>query len=321
MAFIKAISYYLPDRIITNEELCQDLDDPRIDSLAKQAGVRVRHIASPQQTASDLAVQAAGKLFEQYRINPADVGFVLYCTQCSDYQIPSSSCIIQDQLGIPVSAGAVTIDSGCSGFVYGLAIANSLIEAGVSDSVLFLTADTASKNLPHDDKNRMLFGDAAAATFIARDGIAEIGKFVLGTDGSGYDRLIIKNGGSRNRDRDGSEGDYVYMDGEAIFNFTMERVPPLITQVISCNGMDKELLDYYVFHQPNKFLLTMLRKICGIPKEKFYIDLEETGNTTSSSVPIGLANCIAGGTIHPGMNVMVSGFGVGLSWAGTVLKF
>lgn len=321
MAFIKAISYYLPDRIITNDELCQELNDPKIDSLSKQAGVRVRHVASPQQTASDLAIEAAKNLFDKHGISPADVGFVLYCTQCSDYQIPSSSCIIQDKLGIPVSAGAVTIDSGCSGYVYGLAIANSLIEAGVTDSVLFLTADTSSKNLPPTDKNRMLFGDAAAATFVARDGIAEIGKFVLGTDGSGYDKLIIKNGGCRNKVRDGSEGDYVYMDGEAIFNFTMEKVPPMITDVLSCNGMEKEQIDHYVFHQPNKFMLTMLRKICGIPKEKFHIDLEETGNTTSSSVPIGLADCIASETIHQGMNVMISGFGVGLSWAGTIIKF
>ena len=111
------------------------------------------------------------------------------------------------------------------------------------------------------------------------------------------------------------------MDGEAIFNFTMARVPPMITQVLARNGMSQDGIDYYVFHQPNKFMLTMLRKICGIPKEKFYINLEETGNTTSSSVPIGLADCIADGTIHPGMNVMISGFGVGLSWAGAVLKF
>lgn len=321
MAFIKALSYYLPEDVVTNEQLGQELDEPKIDALSKQAGIRVRHVAAPGQTATDMAVEAARKLFSQYGIHPSEIGFVLYCTQCSDYQIPSSSCIIQDKLGIPVSAGAVTIDSGCSGFVYGLAIANSLIEAGVADNVLFLTSDTSSKNLLPTDKNRMLFGDAAAATLIAKDGIAEIGKFVLGTDGSGYDKLIIKNGGSRHKVKDGSDGDYVYMDGEAIFNFTMARVPPMITQVLARNGMSQDGIDYYVFHQPNKFMLTMLRKICGIPKEKFYINLEETGNTTSSSVPVGLADCIADGTIHPGMNVMISGFGVGLSWAGTILKF
>lgn len=321
MAFIKALSYYLPEDVVTNEQLGQELDEPKIDALSKQAGIRVRHVAAPGQTATDMAVEAARKLFSQYGIHPSEIGFVLYCTQCSDYQIPSSSCIIQDKLGIPVSAGAVTIDSGCSGFVYGLAIANSLIEAGVADNVLFLTSDTSSKNLLPTDKNRMLFGDAAAATLIAKDGIAEIGKFVLGTDGSGYDKLIIKNGASRHKVKDGSDGDYVYMDGEAIFNFTMARVPPMITQVLARNGMSQDGIDYYVFHQPNKFMLTMLRKICGIPKEKFYINLEETGNTTSSSVPVGLADCIADGTIHPGMNVMISGFGVGLSWAGAVLKF
>lgn len=321
MAFIKALSYYLPERVLTNEELSQELNDPKIDSLSKQAGVIVRHIISPEQTSSDLAVSAAKKLFDENGIDPADIGFVLFCSQSSDYLIPSSSCIIQNKLGIPDTAGAVTIDSGCSGFVYGLAVANGLIESGVTENVLFLTADTSSKWMSADDKNRMLFGDAAAATLIAKDGIAEIGKFVLGTDGSGYDKLIIKNGASRNKARDGSAGDFVYMDGEAIFNFTIERVPPLVAQVLSRNGMSQELVDYYVFHQPNKFLLTMLRKLCGIPKDKFFIDLEETGNTTSSSVPVGLARSIAAGAVHQGMNVMVTGFGVGLSWAGTVLKF
>ena len=321
MAFIKALSYYLPERIVTNEELSLELNDPKIDSLSRQSGVIVRHVISPEQTSSDLAVLAAKKLFDENGIDPADIGFILFCTQSSDYLIPSSSCIIQDRLGIPVTAGTVTIDSGCSGFVYGLAVANSLIEAGVTENVLFLTADTSSKWLSADDKNRLLFGDAAAATLIAKEGIAEIGKFVLGTDGSGYDKLIIRNGASRNKVRDGSAGDYTYMDGEAIFNFTIERVPPLVREVLLSNGMSQELVDYYVFHQPNKFLLTMLRKICGIPKDKFFIDLEETGNTTSSSVPIGLANCISDGRIHQGMNVMVTGFGVGLSWAGTVLKF
>lgn len=321
MAFIKAISYYLPECVITNEELCQELHDPGIESLSKQAGVRVRHVADSKETSSDLAVKAANMLFNQYHINPVDIGFVLFCTQSSDYQIPSTSCIIQDQLGISTSAGAVSIDLGCSGFVYGLALANSLIEAGVTKNVLLLTADTPSQYLSPNDKNRMLFGDSAAATFLSKEGIAEIGKFVLGTDGSGYDKLIIKNGGSRNKVRDGSDGDYVFMDGEAIFNFTIERIPPMITEVLTRNGMDKEQIDFYVFHQPNKFMLTMLRKICGIPKGKFYINLEETGNATSSSVPIGLADCLTNGTIHNEMNVMISGFGVGLSWAGAILKF
>ena len=321
MAFIKAISYYLPECVITNEQLCQELHDPGVEALAKQAGVRVRHVASSKETSSDLAVRAAKMLFNQYNINPADVEFVLFCTQSSDYQVPSTSCIIQDRLGISTNAGAVSIDLGCSSFVYGLAIGNSLIEAGVTKNVLLLTADTPSQYLSPDDKNRMLFGDSAAATFLSGDGIAEVGKFVLGTDGSGYDKLIIKNGGARNRIRDNSDGDYVYMDGEAIFKFTMDRIPPMISEVLDRNGMNGEQLDYYVFHQPNKFMMTMLRKICGIPKEKFYINLEETGNAASSSVPIGLADCLANGTIHHGMNVMISGFGVGLSWAGAILKF
>lgn len=321
MSYIKSICYYLPEDVITNEQLCQELNDPQIEVLAKQAGVSRRHVAKPDETASDMAVSAARNLFRKYGIAPSQIDFVIFCSQCSDYQIPSSSCIIQDKLGIPTGTGAVTIDSGCSGFVYGLALAGSLVDSGTAGNVLLLTADTTSKFLPPQDKNRMLFGDAASAVLVAKDGFARIGKFVFGTDGSGYDKLIIRNGGSRHLDKDGTDGDYVYMDGEAIFSFTMDCVPPMIDAVCASNDIAKESVDYYVFHQPNKFMLNLLRQVCGISRERFYNDLKETGNTTSSSVPIGLANSIEGGVIHGGMSVMISGFGVGLSWAGTVLYF
>lgn len=171
------------------------------------------------------------------------------------------------------------------------------------------------------DKNRLLFGDAATATLIAKDGCAEIGKFEMGTDGSGYEHIIIRNGGCRQRLMDGTENDWFEMDGESVFKFTVDRLPMLINGTLEKNGIDKDNVDYYVFHQANKFMLNTIRKVNKIPKERFYIHLEESGNTTSSTVPIGLAKSIESSAIHNNMNVMVAGFGVGLSWAGTILKF
>lgn len=332
MAFIKAITYYLPKRVVTNDELEQQLGEVGgIASVVKSMGVSERHVAAEGETASDLAVKAAEKLFEENNLSPQNIDFLMFCTQGPDYFMPSTSCIIQDRLGIPTTAGAFGIDLGCSGFVYGLAIANSFVESGQAKNVLLLTADTTSKYIHSLDRNLALFGDAAAATIISSDGIAEIGKFSLGTDGSGYKQIIVKNGGWRNKQMTGAEyedkngniqrDDFFYMDGEAIFNFTVDHIPPLIESTLNKNEVSREDIDFYVFHQANKFMLNTLRKICAIPKDKFFVDLSDTGNTASSTVPIGLCKSLSNGAIQKGAKVMVAGFGVGLSWSGTILNF
>lgn len=332
MAFIKALTYYLPERIVTNQELEQQLAEVDvITSVIKTMGVNERHVASENETASDLAVKAARKLFEESRLSPKDIDFLLFCTQGPDYFMPSSSCIIQDRLDIPTTAGAFGYDLGCSGFVYGLAMANSFVESGLARNVLLLTADTTSKYIHPLDKNLALFGDAASATIISTEGIAEIGKFDLGSDGSGYEQIIIKNGGWRNKQLTGAtyedsngntrRDDYFYMDGEAVFNFTVDRIPLLIENTLKKNGVTREEINFYVFHQANKFMLNTLRKINSIPKDRFFVDLSDTGNTASSTVPIGLCKSISNSSIQKGMKVMVAGFGVGLSWASTILKF
>lgn len=332
MAFIKALTYYLPERIVTNEELEQQLAEVGgIASVVKSMGVIERHVANENETASDLAVKAAERLFNENEVSPKDIDFLMFCTQGPDYFFPSSACIIQNCLGIPTTAGAFGYDLGCSGFVYGLAMANSFVESGLAKSVLLLTADTTSKYIHPLDKNLALFGDAASATVISSEGMAEIGKVVLGTDGSGYEQLIIKNGGWRNKQLTGAayedgngntrRDDCFYMDGEAVFNFTIDRIPVLIEDTLKENCTTREDINYYVFHQANKFMLNTLRKINVIPKEQFFVDLSDTGNTSSSTVPIGLCKSLSNGSIQKGMNVMVAGFGVGLSWAGTILKF
>lgn len=329
MAYIKAITYYLPEKIVTNDQLESEIEG--ISLTAKTAGVESRRHASENETASDLAVKAAEKLFHEYGCNAESIDFVLFCSQSQDYFMPSSSCIIQDRLGIPTKAGAFGFDLGCSGFVYGLAIANSFVDSGLAKNVLLLTADTLSKYMHPSDKNRLLFGDAASATLITTEGIACIGKFEKGTDGSGYEHIIIRNGGNRHREQTGKcitdeSGNVHYednfdMDGEAVFNFTVERIPKLIEGCLGVNKIQKEDVGYYVFHQANKYMLNTLRKLNKLPKDGFFVDLSDTGNTTSSTVPIGLVKSLKDGFIHKDMNVMVAGFGVGLSWAATILKF
>lgn len=332
MAFIKAISYYLPEKVVTNEKLVKEFPEWSVDKVTQKVGVDVRHVAAENETAGDMAEKAARKLLEEYSISPLEIDFLMLCTQSPDYFLPSTACILQDRLGIPTSAGAFDYNLGCSGCIYGMALAKGLIAAGIARNVLLLTAETYNKYLhPSDKSNRSIFGDGAAACLISTDGFAEIGDFVLGTDGSGANHLIVKTGAARNKVSTGlsiedDEGhiwhdDYLYMNGGAIFNFTLDAIPAMMAQVLEKNRMRKDDVDYYVFHQANKFMLNTIRKVCVLPKDKFYVNLERTGNTVSSTVIIALKDCIDQGIVSQGMNVMVAGFGVGLSWAGVILRF
>jgi len=332
MAFIKAISYYLPEKVVTNEDLVKDFPEWSVEKVAQKVGVDSRHLAAENETAGDMAEKAARKLFEENKIDPKSIDFLMLCTQSPDYFLPSTACVIQDRLGIPTSAGAFDYNLGCSGCIYGMAMAKGLITAGIAKNVLLLTAETYNKYLhPLDKSNRSIFGDGAAACLISTEGFAEIGDFVLGTDGSGANNLIVKTGAARQKESTGNyvedeEGhtwydDYLYMNGGNVFNFTLEVVPAMMKDILEKNKLEKEQIDYFVFHQANKFMLNTIRKVCVLPRDKFYVNLGTTGNTVSSTIMIGLKDCIDKEVIKKGDIVMVTGFGVGLSWGGTILKF
>lgn len=331
MAYIKALSYYLPPTELTNDQLQEQLSQSEVSKIAKGIGVTVRHIADEETTAGDMATEAARKMFIEYDVKPEEVDFVIFATQTQDHFLPATACLIQNKLGISTSAGAFDFDLGCSGYVYGLAIAQSFVDSGLAKNVLLLTGDTITKLMHPEDNNRVLFGEAASASLISNNGFAEIGKFEKGTDGRGADCLIVKNragrhlaiGGGYSVDNEGNKrrDDYFYMNGNIVFDFTIDRVPKLVKATLDVNGLTEEDINYYVFHQANKFMLNTIRKCCLLPKEKFYVDLDQTGNTTSSTVPIGLKESISKGLIKSGDKVMIAGFGVGLSWAGTVLNF
>ena len=331
-AFIRGISYYLPERILTNEDLTKEFPEWDVDKVYNKVGVMERHIAAQDETAGDMAEKAARRLFEEYEISPAEIDFVLLCTQSPDHFLPSTACILQHRLGIPTSAGAYDYDLGCSGCIYGMATAKGLLAAGLAKNVLLLTAETYTKYLhPQDKSNRSIFGDGAAACLISIEkGFAEIGDFVFGTDGSGAENLMVKSFGARQRNASGIEStdddghvrrdDYLYMNGSAIFNFTLETVPVMVNDLLQKSGIQKTDVDYYIFHQANKYMLNTIRKVCGIEKDKFYIDLEHTGNTVSPTILIGLKDCLENGTVHTGMKIIACGFGVGLSYASTIIS-
>ena len=327
--FIKAIAYYLPRHLVSNAELVAEFPEWTVDKIAAKVGVNNRHIATPDETAADMAVSAAGRLFTEHpNIPKAEIDFVILCTQSPDYFLPTSACVIQHKLGLRTDIGAFDFNLGCSGYVYGLSIAKGLIVAGIASNVLLLTAETYSKYLhPKDKGNRTIFGDAATATVISTEGYARIGNFSLGTDGRGAENLIVKTGGMRHKipmddlsfDENGNpvSSDHLYMNGSEIFSFTQENVPRVVTDTLLKNGLEQSEIDLFVFHQANKYMLNFLRKKLKISEDKFYYCMSEVGNTVSNSIPIALCegekeNRLCG-------NVLLSGFGVGYSWGGCVL--
>ena len=330
--YIKDIAYYLPEKVVTNEDIVRDFPEWSVEKIASKVGVHQRHVAAADETAADLAVKAAQSLFKQGKCGPQEVDFVLFCTQSPDYFLPTSACIIQKRLGLRTDIGALDFNLGCSGYVYGLALAKGLVVSGVATHVLLLTGETYNKHLhPKDKGNRTIFGDAASATLVGTDGIAEIGNFSLGTDGSGAENLIIKSGGMRcpkrqddlhfDENNNPLSSDYLYMNGSEIFTFTLDNVPPLIADTLSRNEVEKDKVDLYVFHQANKYMLDFLRKKIKIVPERFYYCLSEYGNTVSNTIPIALFNAMQEGLIIQGMKVLIAGFGVGYSWGGCMLNF
>ena len=338
-AAIRAIECYLPQQVLTNDELAAQFPEWTPAKMERKTGIAVRHIAAEDECASDLGVAAARQLFDSAVCTPEEVDYLLFCTQSPDYFLPSSSCLMQQRLGLVTSVGALDFNLGCSGFVYGLGIAKGLIETGQAQNVLLITAETYSKYIHPDDKSvRVIFGDGAAATLVQgrnTDAAAErdfIGPFVYGTDGRGRSNLTVTAGAMRYRNVQAEEmvsddsgnhhpAGYLYMNGAEIFSFTLSAVPAAFERILSKSGRSPEDIDLYVFHQANQYMLEHLRKKLGIPSEKFVLALREYGNTVSVTIPIALKQAEREGKLVPGQTVMLVGFGVGYSWAAALIQW
>ncbi len=261
---IKAISYYLPDGRLTNEDINEDFPEWDIEKISSKTGIKQRSISKSDEFASDMAISAANKLFVEHSIDKNKIDFLLYCTQSPDYFLPTTACIIQNKLGLRTTIGALDFNLGCSGFVYGVSLAKGLISGGMANNVLLITSETYSKFInPKDKSNKTIFGDAAAATLVSNeDGICSIGDFVFGTDGSGADNLIVRNGGIRNLTGKGSDvideygnvknDDNLYMNGTEIFNFTSDSIPKLTESILNKTKLSLENIDLFIFHQANR---------------------------------------------------------------------
>lgn len=333
-AKIAAIDFHLPEQTLSTAELSAQFPEWSVEKIDKKTGIRTRHIAGPEECASDLAVAAAQKLFASGACQPGDIDYILLCTQSPDYFLPTTACLVQDRLGIPTTAGALDFNLGCSGYIYGLGLAEGLIATGQASNVLLLTAETYTKFLhPGDRSVRTIFGDAAAATLLTATEAEQLGPFLYGTDGRGGPHLIVPTGAGRKprtaessvaqEDPSGNvrSTDNLYMDGAEVFNFTLQAVPQAVNGLLTKASLAVDNIDLFVFHQANQYMLEHLRKRLQLPPEKFVVSMADCGNTVSSTIPIALKNIQDEGRLQPGMTLMLVGFGVGLSWGATLVRW
>ncbi|MDR2346014.1 MAG: ketoacyl-ACP synthase III [Planctomycetaceae bacterium] len=359
LSVISSISFYLPEERLDNAELSRCFPDWTEEKIVRKLGIECRPIAAADETASDLGVKAAEIMFDTGVCKPEDIDHLIFCTQSPDYFLPSTACVIHERLGLPKSAGAFDINLGCSGYIYGISICKGLIENKTADKILFITSETYSKYInPQDRSSRPLFGDGAACTLIKRKNLvfnndkennnndcnndcnnncndnseSYIGPFVFGTDGSGADLLIVQAGGHRlpksadtanvMPDRKGGmrSKEQLLMHGPGIFSFAIDRVPPMVEMLLTKSGKLKSDIGCYIFHQANKYMLQRLRELCGLDESKFFNNILNRGNTVSSSIPIAIVDAWNCGMLKPEEFNMLIGFGVGLSWGGTLIK-
>ena len=323
------LEYYLPSKVITNDDLSNELDGFKVDK-ALRIGIKQRHIASPEQTSVDLAYEAGKKILSKFDKDKID--YLIFVTETSDYRLPNSANVLHERLNLNKSAGSIDIIQGCTGLPYALGMAKGLISANIASNVLILIADAYSKIIhPKDKVLRTIFGDAGSGLIVSQSDKPQIHNFVYGTDGSGKDNLIVKNGGLRNpidpiaKDIVYGSGNvynenHLYMNGPGVFEFTNSVVPDLVQDTLDKNNTTRDDIDMFLFHQANESMLDVLRQKSNIDKDKFYCDISDIGNTVSSSLVIALKRCLDTNVIKYGDKVLLAGFGVGLSWAGTIIE-
>ena len=319
---ISSISYHLPEKTEGLIDLQCDNPDWDMPKVFEKTGIRTRHIASSDQTASDLAYIAAEQLLFGTQIRN-QIDLLILVTQSPDYLLPTSACILQDRLRLSQNCMAFDINLGCSGFVSALSIAGGLIESGVAQKGLILCADTYSKYIAKTDRTcRPVFSDGAAAILVEASTTDSLGPFEFGTDGSGFDRLIVRGGGARDPNTEpGFHPNTLEMHGSDVFLFTMRVVPECVSKLLDRAGLTIDQIDLFIFHQASKLVIENLTRSLSLKPEKVFENYEFIGNTVSATIPIALKDAAGQGRLKDGNIVMLIGFGVGLSWAATLVRW
>lgn len=319
------IAVYLPEKRETIDDLKLEHPEWELDEICAKTGVYARHISAPDEFASDMAFKAANQLLEEHQIPRESIDFVLLCTQSPDYPIPTTACIVQNRLGLRIDCGALDFNLGCSGYVYGLGLADGLIRGGSAHRILLITSETYTKYIDSGDRSlRTIFGDGATATLIDASDTQSLGPFLFGTDGEGANSLIAYGRGIRpesqslkpsHRRRWASS---LYMDGAELMRFTNSKIPPLVDQLLAKAGRTLDEIDIFLMHQATRKMLESLTVTMALDPLKVPIQMYQVGNTVSSSIPILISQLRHTPDWKKNQCAMLLGFGVGLSWGGAL---
>jgi len=323
-AAVRGIATSVPQARFNNITDTKTLPSDEVRKIVAMAGVVERRVAGDTITSSDLCYAAARSLLQGLDWTPESVDALVMVTQTPDYFMPSSSCILQKRLGLSDRCAAFDVGLGCSGYVYGLWLSGMMLHGGDIKRVLLLHGETPTRYVREDDRAvSLLFGDAGSATAIERSSepYSPPWHFALHTDGGGYRDLIIDGGAFRDRFSASAADHYVHMNGANVFNFTIKSVPPLIEEVLNLAGRAKEDIDYFVFHQSNRFIIQHLVRTCGLPSDKVPLILDRYGNCGGPSLPLTITEGLRTATGRDPSTLLLLGYGAGLSWGAALLPF
>lgn len=320
---ISGVACAVPERVIKASEHIEEFGSDVVEKFVKMVGVKERHVSDSNQTSSDLCFVAAKNLMQSLNWEPSSIDALIFVTQTPDYLSPSTACVLHKRLGISENCVAFDINLGCSGYVYGLFTVGSIMQSPAINRVLLLVGETSEFISTKDKAMAMMFGDAGSATALEKTVDSKI-NYLLKTDGNRYDTLIVPAGRRRNpvgdskpkqRDDGSITSDFnIWMNGQDVFNFTMSDVPKAFKEFYDCFGVTADDFDFFIPHQANLFIQRHLAKKIKVPLEKMPVSIDRYGNTSNCSIPITLIDMCTNNKVGDRLKLLVSGFGVGLSW-------
>jgi 3-oxoacyl-[acyl-carrier-protein] synthase-3 len=316
---ITGLGCYVPDRVLSNEEL-STIVDTSDEWIIERTGIRERRIAAPEEALTDLALPAARTALAQAELDAKDIDFLVCATVTPDMMFPTSSALLADELGAP-DAAAYDLLAGCTGFMYALAQAYGMLAAGLVHRALVVGGDVLSRILDWTDRSTLvLFGDGAGAVVLERVNRGGFLGFELGADGGGGIHLSLPGSGSRQMEDSGRNG-YVQMNGREVFKFATRVLVSSARALLDECGLAVEDVDVYIPHQANVRIMNHAREKLGVPRERMVVNVDRYGNTSSGSIPLGLADAQADGRLREGAVVLMTGMGAGLTWGSALMEW
>lgn len=321
---ILGMGHYVPEKILTNFDL-EKMVETSDQWITERTGIKQRHIAAPEEATSDLCYNAAMIALKDAGVAPEEIDLVIVATASPDHVFPSTACLVQDRIGAK-NAAAFDLAAGCSGFVYSLGVASQMIATGLYKHALIIGAETLSRIMNWTDRNTcVLFGDGAGAAVLGpvEEGYGVLG-IDMGADGSGGKYLIQPAGGSRNPaspETVEANDHTIHMNGPEVFKFAIQIMGKTAKRALAKANMKAEELDMLFPHQANLRIISSAAKRLKMPMEKVWVNVDKYANTSAASIPIALCEAQAAGALKKGDNILLDGFGAGLTWASIVLKW